>query len=56
MKRVLFDEEHDQFRQSFRRWLGLEIVPREVFAEAGALGFLGMAVPPECSDIEIDAR
>jgi alkylation response protein AidB-like acyl-CoA dehydrogenase len=56
MQRTLFDDEHDQFRASFRRWLDKEmvphidaweragIVPREVFQAAGALGFLGMAV------------
>ncbi len=59
MRRELFEEEHEQFRQSFRRWLDKEIVPhfleweeagivpREVFAKAGALGFLGMAIPVE---------
>jgi alkylation response protein AidB-like acyl-CoA dehydrogenase len=59
MRRDVFDDEHELFRQSFRRWLDKEvvprhdqwehdgIVPREVFAAAGALGFLGMAVPAE---------
>lgn len=57
MRREIFEGEHDQFRQSFRRWIEKEIaphyleweragiVPREVFAKAGALGFLGMAIP-----------
>ncbi len=60
MKRSLFDDLHEDFRASFRTFLEREvvgeegrygeweragIVPREVFAKAGAGGFLGMAVP-----------
>ena len=59
MRRDLFDEEHELFRRSFRRWLDKEvvphylewedaqIVPREVFAAAGEHGFLGMAIPTD---------
>jgi alkylation response protein AidB-like acyl-CoA dehydrogenase len=59
VQRDLFTDEHDLFRDSFRRWLTAEvvphhleweadgIVPREVFAAAGELGFLGMAIPTE---------
>ena len=59
MKRTLFEEEHDQFRESFRAWLDKEIVPnerewndagivpREVFADAGSHGFLAFDVPEE---------
>jgi alkylation response protein AidB-like acyl-CoA dehydrogenase len=59
MRRDLFDSEHDMFRDSFRRFLEKEIVPRAeeferegimdraVFAKAGAAGFLGMEVPEE---------
>jgi alkylation response protein AidB-like acyl-CoA dehydrogenase len=59
VERTLFEPEHEQFRASFRRWLDKEvvphhddweregIVPHEVFASAGALGFLGMAIPEE---------
>ena len=59
MERSLFTDDHEQLRRSFRRWLDKEvvphreewdragIVPREVFASAGALGFLGMDVPVE---------
>jgi alkylation response protein AidB-like acyl-CoA dehydrogenase len=59
MQRSLFENEHEQFRASFRRWLDKEvvphhleweeagIVPREVFQAAGTHGFLGMAVPEE---------
>ncbi len=60
MKRALFDDLHEDFRASFRTFLEREvvgedgrygqwerdgIVPRELFAKAGASGFLGMAVP-----------
>ena len=57
MRRTLFDDEHDDFRASWRTFLEREVaphyeqwerdhlVPREVFAKAGAHGFLGMAVP-----------
>ena len=56
MRRSLFDEEHELFRSSFRQFLDKEVVPRndrfeseglmdrDVFAKAGAAGFLGMDV------------
>lgn len=59
MQRTLMDDEHDQFRLSFRRFVEREIVPhqaeweragivpRELFAAAGSAGFLGMAAPVE---------
>ncbi len=59
MQRTLMDDEHDQFRLSFRRFVEREIVPhqaeweragivpRELFAAAGSAGFLGMAAPDE---------
>jgi alkylation response protein AidB-like acyl-CoA dehydrogenase len=60
MRRALFEDDHEDFRESFRTFLQREvvgddgrygeweragIVPREVFALAGRGGFLGMAVP-----------
>jgi alkylation response protein AidB-like acyl-CoA dehydrogenase len=57
--RTLFDETHEEFRSSFRSFLAKEAVPhharwevegivdRELFAVAGANGFLGMEVPEE---------
>jgi len=60
MRRTLFEDVHDDFRESYRTFLEREvvgddgrygeweragIVPREVFALAGSGGFLGMAVP-----------
>jgi alkylation response protein AidB-like acyl-CoA dehydrogenase len=57
LRRDLYSDEHDSFRESFRRFLAAEalphyadweqarIVPREVFAKAAEHGFMGMAVP-----------
>ncbi|MEY2420716.1 MAG: hypothetical protein QOI95_783 [Acidimicrobiaceae bacterium] len=57
MQRELFDDEHEQVRASFRAWLVKEvlphreewdlagIVPRELFTDAGAHGFLGFDIP-----------
>ncbi|HWW89514.1 MAG TPA: acyl-CoA dehydrogenase family protein [Solirubrobacteraceae bacterium] len=60
MRRTLFEDVHEDFRASFRKFLEREvigdegrygeweragIVPREVFAQAGRGGFLAMAVP-----------
>ncbi|GAA4550127.1 acyl-CoA dehydrogenase family protein [Pseudonocardia xishanensis] len=59
MKRKLYSDDHEAFRESFRKFVEQEIapndeawnhegiVPREVFAKAGANGFLGMDVPEE---------
>ncbi len=59
MRRTLFDDEHDSFRESFRRFLDREIAPhteeweqagiapREAYAAAGRNGFLGMSIPEE---------
>jgi alkylation response protein AidB-like acyl-CoA dehydrogenase len=57
MQRELFDDEHEQVRASFRAWLVKEvlphreewdlagIVPRQLFTDAGAHGFLGFDIP-----------
>ena len=54
-----FTEDHDQLRQTIRRWVAEEITPhaaeweaegifpREAFSRAGELGFLGLSVPEE---------
>lgn len=59
MRRILMEDEHERFRDSFRRFLEQEvvphhldweragIVPRELFQAAGTAGFLGMAAPQE---------
>jgi alkylation response protein AidB-like acyl-CoA dehydrogenase len=57
MRRRLFTDEQEEFRQSFRRFLAAEavphheqwerdgIVPRELYAQAASHGFVSMAVP-----------
>ncbi len=57
MRRTLYEPEHEDFRGAVRtfvekeisphaeEWERAGIVPREVFAKAGAAGFLGTAVP-----------
>ncbi len=60
MRRSLFEDVHEDFRESFRTFLQREVIgeqgrygewerdgliPREVFTVAGRGGFLGMAVP-----------
>jgi len=59
MHRTLFQEEHDDLRASVASWVAKEvtphlesweqagIVPRSLFASAGANGFLGFDVPAE---------
>ncbi|MFH8387542.1 acyl-CoA dehydrogenase family protein [Kitasatospora sp. NPDC018058] len=59
MKRILFDAEHEAYRESVRTFLDKEvvphyadwdkagIVPRELFTGLGRLGALGIAVPEE---------
>ncbi len=57
MERTIFEEEHQMFRDAFRRFVEKEITPyhdqwekdgvvsREVWLKAGENGFLGMQVP-----------
>jgi alkylation response protein AidB-like acyl-CoA dehydrogenase len=57
VKRTLFEDEHEQFRQSIRaffekealphrdEWERAGIVDRNLFRAAGANGFLAMAAP-----------
>jgi alkylation response protein AidB-like acyl-CoA dehydrogenase len=59
VQRTLWEPEHEEFRQSFRRFVADVISPhhaaweeagkvdRDMFIEAGKSGFLGMAVPEE---------
>lgn len=56
MRRTIFEIEHDELRSSVRSWVTdrvvphladwdrAGIVPRELFAEAGRLGFLGFEI------------
>jgi alkylation response protein AidB-like acyl-CoA dehydrogenase len=66
LPRTLFDDSHRLFRQSFRRFVQDEMLPRNaewekagivdrgLFLEAGRHGFLGMAVPEEYGGAGID--
>jgi len=66
MRRTQFTEDHDLFRESFRtfveremvphhvEWNEAGVVPRDLFATAGAAGFLGMAVPEELGGGGVD--
>ena len=57
MRRTLFTDEQDDYRESFRRFLAQEvrphypdweregIVPRELYAKAASMGFASMSVP-----------
>jgi alkylation response protein AidB-like acyl-CoA dehydrogenase len=59
VRRTLFDDEHELFRDSVRRFVATEVAPRneaweragivdrDLFRAAGKHGFLGMAVPTE---------
>ena len=58
-ERTIYNADHEAFRSSFRTWLDNEVVPhheewetagitpREIWLEAGKLGFLGYHVPEE---------
>ncbi len=58
-RRPLFEDVHDDYRESFRRWLRAEVVPhheewqerhivsRDLFTKAAEHGFLAMAVDEE---------
>ena len=64
--RAIFDDTHQDFRESVRRWLTKEIapqfdqwerdgiVPREIFAQAGANGFLATQVAEEFGGAGVD--
>jgi long-chain-acyl-CoA dehydrogenase len=59
VRRTLFDDEHELFRDSVRRFIAAELAPRyeaweragivdrDMFRAAGKHGFLGMGVPTE---------
>ncbi len=65
-RRRIFEDEHEDFRQSVRRWLTNEvaphfdeweregIVPRDVFAAAGTHGFIATQVPEEHGGAGVD--
>ncbi len=59
MQRTLYDEDHEAFRETVRRFVEKEvtphyadwehagIAPRELFSAMGSLGFLGISIPEE---------
>ena len=65
-RRALFEDEHQTFRESFRRFLEQEVVPaypqwqregsvpRDVFRAAAEHGFVGMQVPEQLGGAEVD--
>ncbi len=65
-RRPIFEDDHEDFRESVRRWLTEKvaphfdaweqdgIVPREVFAAAGSNGFIGTQVPEEYGGAGVD--
>ncbi len=66
MRRTIFTDEQDAYRESFRRFLAEEakpyheeweragIVPREMYAKAAALGFASMAIPEAYGGAGVD--
>jgi alkylation response protein AidB-like acyl-CoA dehydrogenase len=66
MRRAIFTDEQDSFRESFRRFLAEEvspfyddweragIVPRETYAKAASHGFVAMSVPENYGGAGID--
>ena len=59
MKRTIYDEDHESFRESARTWIERSVLPnaekyiedkalpREFWLEAGAQGMLGLSIPEE---------
>ncbi|HUM00136.1 MAG TPA: acyl-CoA dehydrogenase family protein, partial [Mycobacterium sp.] len=66
MRRDLFTEDHESFRQLARDFIEKEVVPhypewekagrmpRDVFKQMGSLGMLGMAIPEEYGGAGVD--
>ncbi|GAA1535718.1 acyl-CoA dehydrogenase family protein [Nocardioides humi] len=67
MRRTVFDEDHESFRQTFRSFLESEvvphyqgwydagIVPRELYTKLGELGVFGIEVPEEYGGAGIES-
>ncbi|MGK2874089.1 MAG: acyl-CoA dehydrogenase family protein [Nocardioides sp.] len=66
MKREIYDEDHEAFRESVRTWLERSVIPnaeqyvadkalpREFWTEAGNQGMLGLAIPEEFGGMGAD--
>jgi alkylation response protein AidB-like acyl-CoA dehydrogenase len=64
--RAIFDDEHEDYRESFRKFIASEmaphmtvwsragVVPRELFKKAAAHGFLAMSVPEQYGGAGVD--
>jgi alkylation response protein AidB-like acyl-CoA dehydrogenase len=65
-RRPIFDDEHEDYRESFRSFLEAEVVPnfaewdeqgyvsRDLFTKAAEHGFMGMAIPEEYGGPGVD--
>ena len=65
-RRAIFDDEHEDYRESFRSFLAAEVAPnfdqwnadgmvsRELFQKAASHGFMGMAIPEEYGGAGVD--
>ena len=65
-RRAIFDDEHEDYRESFRSFLDAEVVPdfarwdedglvpRELFTKAAEHGFMGMAIPEQYGGPGVD--
>ncbi len=65
VRRELFEDEHDAYRESFRAFLQAEVVPnherwkenhlvdRDLFTKAAEMGFMAMAIPEEYGGLGI---
>jgi alkylation response protein AidB-like acyl-CoA dehydrogenase len=65
-RRPIFDDEHEDYRESFRSFLAAEVapnfaewdqagvVPRDLFLKAAGHGFMGMAIPEEYDGPAVD--
>ncbi len=68
MKRLIFDEDHDMFRDATRRFMQAEIEPhverwreqglcdKEAFLKAGEQGLLGMTLQHTASQLPPDTH
>ncbi|RJS46284.1 acyl-CoA dehydrogenase family protein [Nocardioides cavernaquae] len=68
MRRSVFDEDHESFRQTLRsfiaaevvphydEWFAAGIVPRELYAKLGELGLFGISVPEEYGGAGLDSH
>src|SRR5436190_16378494 len=68
MRRSVYDEDHESFRQTIRsfiaaevvphydEWFNAGIVPRELYAKLADLGVFGISVPEEYGGAGLDSH